>query len=200
MILTALGLAAAAPVRAQNALASVEAAGEKLTSIEASFTHVKTIKASGKSSTFTGTCYYKGPDKMAMIYEQESEGLVLNGKDFFVRRGGKAHKGDINKVKQMGQLSSILFSCIRGHAADVATEHNATLTTKKEKGSIVATMTAKKKSSKGFSKIILRYRQSDGMLEYIRMEEFSGTTNEYTLTGQKSGVTIPADRFTIPKK
>lgn len=200
LLLTVLGFPIAAPVQAQNTLDVLESACSGIKSVEASFIHVKTVKATGKSTTFTGRYYYTSPDKMAMAYDQDSEGLVLSGNQFYIRRGGKTHKGEIQRVKQMRQLSEILFACIRGKVRGVAEGNGADLSAKTEKGFHNVTLTAKKKASKGFSRIVLRYRASDGLLTYLLMEEFSGTTNEYTLTDPKSVAEIAAARFAIPKK
>lgn len=199
ILLAFLGLATM-QLPAAEVPAKIGTAGAALTSMEASFTHVKTVKATGKSITFTGTYYYTATDRLAMHYAQDSEGLVLNADRFFIRRGGKANKGHISKVNQMEKLSALLFSCIRGEVQSVADENNATLAVKSEKSAWVITLTAKKKASKGYAKIVLRYRQDDGLLESLRFEEFNGNVNEYTLKDCKAGVVIPAAKFDIPKK
>ena len=191
---------AAMQLPAADVPAKIGTAGAALTTMEASFTHVKTVKATGKSTTFTGTYYYSATDRLAMHYDQASEGLVLNADRFFIRRGGKANKGHIKNVKQMEQLSALLFACIRGEVQKVADENNATLAVKTEKGAWVITLTAKKKASKGYANIILRYRQDDGLLEALRFEEFNGNVNDYTLKDCKTGAVIPAAKFDIPKK
>ena len=199
ILLAFLGLATM-QLPAAEVPAKTGTAGAALTSMEASFTHVKTVKATGKSTTFTGTYYYTATDRLAMHYNQDSEGLVLNADRFFIRRGGKANKGHISKVNQMEKLSALLFACIRGEVQSVADENNATLAVKSEKSAWVITLTAKKKASKGYAKIVLRYRQDDGLLESLRFEEFNGNVNEYTLKDCKAGVVIPAAKFDIPKK
>ena len=191
ILLAFLGLGAIA-LPAAEVPAKIGTAGAALTTVEASFTHVKTVKATGKTTTFTGTYYYSATDRLA--------GIVLSGDRFFIRRGGKANKGHIKNVHQMEQLSGILFACIRGEVQDVADNNNATLAVKTEKSAWIITLTAKKKASKGYAKIVLRYRQSDGLLESLRFEEFNGNVNEYTLSNCKTGGVIPAAKFDIPKK
>lgn len=199
ILLAFLGLGAIA-LPAAEVPAKIGTAGAALTTVEASFTHVKTVKATGKTTTFTGTYYYSATDRLAMHYDQASEGIVLSGDRFFIRRGGKANKGHIKNVRQMEQLSGILFACIRGEVQDVADNNNATLAVQTEKSAWIITLTAKKKASKGYAKIVLRYRQSDGLLESLRFEEFNGNVNEYTLSNCKTGGVIPAAKFDIPKK
>ena len=199
ILLAFLGLAAL-QLPAADVPAKIGTAGAALTSMEASFTHVKTVKATGKTTTFTGTYYYTATDRLAMHYDQASEGLVLNADRFFIRRGGKANTGHSKNVHQMEQLSTLLFACIRGEVQSVADSNNATLAVKAEKSAWTITLTAKKKASKGYAKIVLRYRQDDGLLESLRFEEFNGNVNEYTLKDCKAGVVIPAAKFDIPKK
>lgn len=197
-----LTLAALVPAWAggDDTLDRIEAAGAGLTTLEGSFSQTRTVKANGKSSTFSGSFYFSAPDRMAMIYKEDSEGLVLSGDKFFIRRGGKSHKGEISHNKQMGHLASVLFDCVRGQVRSVAEANNATTAVKTERGTCVVTLTAKKKTSKGFARIVLRYRSNDMMLTGVLLEESSGTINEYTLSGHVAGGTIPASRFDIPRK
>lgn len=183
-----------------DTLDRIEAAGSGLTSLEGSFSQARTIKASGKTSNFSGSFYFCAPDQLSMIYNEESEGLVLNKDKFFIRRGGKAHKGVISHNKHMEQLSSVLFDCVRGKVRAVAEANNATTAVSSERGTCVVTITAKKKSSKGFTRIVLRYSSSDMMLTGVLLEESSGTINEYKLSQLTGGKQIPASRFEIPKR
>lgn len=200
LILTFLGIAAVTPASAVEIPELIGTAGASLTTVEAAFTHTRTVKASGKTTTYTGTYYYNATDRLAMHYDQDSEGLILSSGRFFIRRSGKANKGQIQKVNQMEQLSDILFACIRGEVAKAARDNDATLSLKTEKSAWVVTLTANKKSAKGYAKVVLRYRRSDGVLEGLRMEEFNGNVNDYALRNCKTGVVIPADKFDIPKK
>ena len=178
----------------------IEASGASLTTLEGSFSQTRTIKANGKSTQMSGSFYFSSPDRMSMIYNEESEGLVLNGNKFYIRRGGKSHKGEISHNKQMEQLANVLFGCVQGQVRAVAEANNASTSITSEKGCTVVTLTAKKKSSKGFSRIVLRYRNGDLLLTSVLLEESSGTKNEYTLSSPVTGSAIPASRFDIPKK
>lgn len=191
------------PLRAggDDTLDRIEATGAALTSLEGSFSQTKTVKANGKTSSFSGTFYFVAPGQLAMAYKEATEGLVLSNGKFFIRRGGKAHKGELKHNKQMEQLSDVLFGCLQGRVRAVAEDNDATSSVKKDKdGTVVVTLLARKKSSKGFARIVLRYRPSDLLLTGVLLEEGSGNINEYTLTTPVAGGTIPASRFEIPKK
>ena len=144
--------------------------------------------------------YYTAPDKLAMVYDQDSEGLVINGTKLFIRRGGKTNKGDTRHNNQMDHLSSTLFACMKGELQKAADDNNADITTKTVGNEYEVTLKARKKASKGFSCITLRYRKSDCQIVSMRLEEFSGVTNEYKMTECKVGQSIPSTRFDIPKK
>lgn len=199
-LLTLSTLFGAEAARADGVLDQISQANASLKTMEAGFTQTKTIKANGKTSSFSGTMYYSAPDKLAMVYDQSSEGLVINGTKLFIRRGGKSNKGDTRHNKQMDHLSSTLFSCMKGDLQKAADDNNADISVKTVKDCYEVTIKARKKASKGFSVILLRYRKSDCLITSMRLEEFSGVTNEYTMTDCKVGEAIPATRFDLPKK
>ena len=66
-------------------------------------------------------------------------------------------------------------------------------------GNYVVTLTARKKASKGYSKITLKYRKSDCLITGLSLEEFSGAVNTYVLSSLRTGETIPPAVFNIPK-
>lgn len=200
LTLCLLSLMTVFAARAEGVLDKIAAANASLKTMEAGFAQTKTIKASGKTTSFTGTMYYSAPDKLTMAYDQDSEGLVINGTKLYIRRGGKTNKGDTRHNKQMEQLSETLFSCMKGDLQKVADDNNADISVKTVKDTYEVTIKARKKASKGFSCITLRYRKSDCLILSMRLEEFSGVTNEYTMTSSKVGESIPATRFEIPKK
>jgi len=200
LLLSLTALTGAFAASADGILEQIAEAGKALKTMEAGFQQTKTIKASGKSSDFTGTMFYSAPDRLAMVYDQEGEGLIINGTKLFIRRGGKTNKGDTRHNKQMDQLSEILFSCLKGELQAAADSNNADITAKTVGDEYEVTIKARKKASKGFSLIVLRYRKSDCQILSMRLEEFSGVTNEYKMTACKTGHSIPQTRFDFPKK
>ena len=67
---------------AQDAiLKKIESAGAAFTTIEASFTQTRTIKASGNTTVSKGDLYFNAPGQLAMLYSQPSgECLIIKMK------------------------------------------------------------------------------------------------------------------------
>ena len=82
----------------------------------------------------------------------------------------------------------------------VAQENEADVMSSESAKTRKITVTARKKSVRGYETIELRYRKSDGMVEYIKLVEFNGNVNEYMISACKKGVTLPSDAFEIPEK
>ena len=71
---------------------------------------------------------------------------------------------------------------MRGKVGDVAKANNASVSTSESGGNYVVTLTAKEKSVRGYSKIVLTYRKVDCVLVKMVMEEFTGVTNTYEMS------------------
>lgn len=178
-------------------ISKIEKSNSNVGNIEASFSH-RNVK-NGKTSNFSGTYYYSG-GKLAMVYTVDSEALVVNDSHLYLKHGKKVTKGDIRNNARMRGFAGTLINCIKGNISAVAKDNNADWSLTQDSSSYVVTVKARKKASKGYSKIVLRYRKSDCLLTGITLEEFNGTVNEYKLSSPKTGGAIPVDVFKIPSK
>ena len=187
------------PAAADDAaiLSQIESANSSLSTVQASFTH-KNVK-SGKTSNYSGTYYYSA-GSLAMAYTTDEESLIATPSALYVKHKGKVHKGDPAHNARMRSLSNTLINCIKGKITTVAEENKADWSLKNDGSLYSITITAKKKASKGYASITLKYRKSDCLLTALRLEEFNGTVNEYALSDIKTGVSVSADLFKIPSK
>ncbi len=169
------------------------------TGIQASF--VQTGTNSGKVVSGEGTIYYVAPGSLALRYSTpEGECFVIDGDRIYVNKAGKVKHFDAQKNAPMRTMSQTLLNCIEGNVDAVAQANEANVTSSESAKTRKITVTARKKSVRGYETIELRYRKSDGMVEYIKLVEFNGNVNEYMISACKKDVNLPPDAFAIPEK
>ena len=167
--------------------------------LQASFTHTET--AAGTTEKDSGKIYYSAPGSLALHYDAPSTNLVvIDGTAVFIRQAGKERRFDTTKNAPMRGMSATLLNCVKGDTQKVADENDADIQVQKFARSTDVTITARKKAVRGYSRIELSYRKSDGLLQYMKLTEFSGAVNEYKMTGLLQSAALPADAFTIPAK
>lgn len=168
---------------------------------QSEFVQEETSAGTGKKEKLVGTLYFRNPDKMAMHYTQpETELLVINGDDFFMRRGKRSRRFNMEKNARMQKLGSTLLACMMGDVAQVASANDAEVSAKEDARHYVVTLTARKKQPRGYHRIMLAYSKADGLLREMTMEEFGGKVAYYVLTGHLSDGTIPENVFAVPLK
>ncbi len=173
----------AMPLRADGVLDKIASSNTRISTLQAHFDQSRFLKATGKTIPMEGIFYYASPDRMSMSYSKPAnELLVIDKNTFFMYRGGNRSTFDTSKNKIMGSLSDCLLGCVRGKVGDVAKANNASVSTSESGGNYVVTLTAKEKSVRGYSKIVLTYRKVDCVLVKMVMEEFTGVTNTYEMS------------------
>ncbi|MCR5003062.1 MAG: outer membrane lipoprotein carrier protein LolA [Bacteroidales bacterium] len=190
-ILAAAIISAATCFAADNnaALAKIESLNAPVKSISAQFFHKRTIKAAGKVIKMEGNLDFANPDKLKMIYTTPAtDKIVIDGKNFTIARGKNPQTFDTSKNALMASLSNTLLNCFKGRISTVAADNNAEVKVAETADKYTVTLTAKKAQTRGYSKIVLTYRKSDGLLMTMEMEEFSGITNLYTMSGAKRNI------------
>lgn len=167
--------------------------------LEASFTHTKT--AAGTTEKDAGKIYYAEPGSLSLHYDAPSTNLiVIDGTNVFIRQDGRERRFDTTRNAPMRGMSATLLNCVKGDTQKVADENDADIQVQKFARSTDVTITARRKAVRGYSRIELSYRKSDGLLQYMRLTEFNGNVNEYKMTNFVQSATLPADAFTIPAK
>ena len=151
--------------------------------IESKFTHTKQIKASGKTTDMAGTMTFVSPDKLTMNYtDPAGDFFIIDGKNVKINMGGKKHNVNAEKVARVRTQTNTLLNCIKGNYEQAAIDNNTDTEIKEEGGNKIVTLTAKKKSPKGYARIVLTYGKADNMLHHMVLEEFGGVVNTYTLS------------------
>lgn len=180
-------------------LLSVFSLDAQVKGIEASFVQTGTVN--GKVVSGEGTIYYAGPTSLALRYSTpEGEAFVIDNDEIYVAKGGKERFFNAQKNAPMRTLSRTLMNCIEGDIDAVASDNDADIITSDGSKTRKVTVKARKRSARGYEVIELRYRKSDGMVEYIKLVEFNGNVNEYIVGVSKKNVNLPADAFGIPEK
>ena len=159
----------AMPLRADGVLDKIASSNTRISTLQAHFDQSRFLKATGKTIPMEGIFYYASPDRMSMSYSKPANELLVIDKN-------------TSKNKIMGSLSDCLLGCVRGKVGDVAKANNASVSTSESGGNYVVTLTAKEKSVRGYSKIVLTYRKVDCVLVKMVMEEFTGVTNTYEMS------------------
>ncbi|MCR5017701.1 MAG: outer membrane lipoprotein carrier protein LolA [Bacteroidales bacterium] len=158
------------------------AAAASAQTVEGSFVQTKTIKASGRSIVSKGNLSYTAPDQVSMIFtDPEGDYMIIDGPFLRSDLNGTAMDVDTSRNAQMRNLKNTLLNCIAGDVEKVAADNDADLVSKPKNGGRVVTLTAKKAAARGYSRIVLEYRQ-DGMLTYMLLEEFGGISTEMKIS------------------
>ena len=169
--------------------------------LSADFSLTKTVPGKSSPEKSSGKIYYAEPGSLALHYSTPSTNLVIiDGTAVFTRQDGRERRFDTTKNAPMRSMSETLINCVKGDTQKVADENDADIQVQKFARSTDVTITARKKSPRGYSRIELSYRKSDGLLQSMKLIEFNGTVSEYRMTGFVQSSALPADAFTIPAK
>ncbi|MBQ8594134.1 MAG: outer membrane lipoprotein carrier protein LolA [Bacteroidaceae bacterium] len=180
--------------------AEIEKMNAAYTSFQCQFTQEDVAAGTGKKEQLSGTLYFQRPDRMAMHYTQpESDLLVINGDLFYMKRGKRDRRFNTAKNARMRSLSSTLLACMMGNVAEVAATNGADIEVDEKGGNYVVILSARKKQPRGYSRIVLEYRKSDGLLQQMQMDEFGGKTSLYTLASHQTNAPIQESLFMVKK-
>ena len=162
-------------------LFSVAAFAQK--TFDTDFTQTKVMKVSGKTTDKAGHLTFDGKDQLSMIYtEPQGEYFKIEGNMVKINMDGKKAELDSEKVKMVGLQRSTLLNCLSGNWEQAATDNNAELTVKEEKGVKTISIVAKGKVPKGgYKSVELTYRASDNVLVKMVLEEAIGIINTYEI-------------------
>ena len=162
-------------------LFSVTAFAQK--TFDTDFTQTKVMKVSGKTTDKAGHLTFDGKDQLSMIYtEPQGEYFKIEGNMVKINMDGKKVELDAEKVKMVGLQRSTLLNCLSGNWEQAATDNNAELTVKEEKGVKTISIIANGKVPKGgYKSVELTYRVSDNALVKMVLEEAIGIINTYEI-------------------
>ena len=199
-ILTTLLLFVSVLVNAQNTvLTDIEKANAAYKSIEGKFTRTQVSAAKGESVVTEGLLSIEGEDRMAQHYTAPcNDVLIINGDDFFMVRGKKQNKFDTSKNKTMRGLRNTLLYSVHGKPALLAEENGADISAEKKADGYEVTLVSRKKTPRGYAKIVLRYDLKTKLLTRMQMDEYNGNSTVYEMSGLRTNGKPDASVFTIP--
>lgn len=183
------------------ALAQIEKANAAINCITGNFAQTKTIAANGKEIKSDGTLYLSETDKMAMHYNAPATDLlIIDGNRFYMIRGKKKNNFNTDKNKAMRSLRNTLLYCVHGKPAQLAEENNADISVSQEKTGTIVTLISKKKTPRGYEKILLTYDPKSHLLTRMEMIEWGGNSTLYEMSELKTGIPVSPSVFDIPEK
>lgn len=189
-------------LNAQNpVLSEIEKANAAYTTIQGHFVQTKTLVAKGTSIKSEGTLYISGEDRMSQHYKAPSADLlIINGDEFYMVRGKKKNKFNTAKNKMMRGLRNTLLYCVHGKPALLAQENGAEITAEKKSDGYEVVIIAKKKTARGYAKIVLLYDLKSKLLIRMQMDEFNGNSTLYDMSDLKVNQPVDDSVFDIPQK
>lgn len=147
------------------------------------FIQTKVVKISGKTTQKTGHITFNGEDQLTMTYsDPEGEFFNIDGTMVKMNLDGKKAELDANKVKMVQLQRSTLLNCLSGNWEQAAIDNQAETNVSYEGDTQTVTLTVNGKVPRGgYSSVILTYRNSDGALTKMVLEEAVGAINTYEI-------------------
>lgn len=146
-------------------------------SVEKRFVEVRS--KGKKTETLKGKLTFSKPDNFDMVYDN-GELFSIAGDMMTVKRGKKENTFDLTKNRMMAGLSHTLLYSFRGTLGELAAEQKSEIKVTKEADIYRATLTAVKKSARGYSKVEVVYSLKDCSVVSILLEEFGGNSTFYS--------------------
>ena len=130
----------------------------------------------------SGTLTYDAKGELSMEYSSpEGDYFVISGNIMNIKRGEEKFRYDLSKNRPMSSLSKTIMSAFKGTMSELAEMLDATLSTENTKEAIVVSLTANKRSVRGYSKVTAYYKPGTYQLFKMDMEEFDGSFTSYLL-------------------
>ena len=147
------------------------------------FSQTKVIKVSGKTTQKSGHLTFDGNDQLTMTYTNpEDEFFIIEGSMVKINMDGKKAELDADKVNMVQLQRSTLLNCLAGNWEQAAIDNNAETNVNYEGDTQTITLTVKGKVPRGgYASVVLTYRNSDGALTKMVLEEAVGAINTYEI-------------------
>ena len=175
LVAAALSLNAQTP---DEIIAKIEKANHP--DIESRFTEKRVFKA-GPEKNFTGMLSFRNPDTLTLTYDDPSEGFHIDASKVSITRQGNTAVFDAAKNQMMKSLSHALIYAFQGKISELVAEQDAILDAVKNGNMYSVTLTAKKKSARGFKSVVINYSVKDCGIRSMSLDEFTGVSTFYEL-------------------
>lgn len=181
------------------AIALIKKANSTHSNIICHFSQQRHTISLNKVETLEGTLYYSATDRMSMHYTNPpTDLLVINSDQFYMVSGKRKKFFNLTQNASISSLAHLLLNSMNGDMKAIQQETGAILKYTEDANYHIFTFTQTKQQRRGYRSITLKYAKSDLLLHFMRLEEFSGNYNTYTLTNHN--FKIPSsDKYKIPK-
>lgn len=184
ILATILALISATGINAQSSseiLKAIADSPKRTVSTVGRFTEVRTpaLKEQPKV-TLKGKLVFKNEGFLNMEYDNGDQ-FTIKGNEMIVTQSGNAVMFDLTKNLLMKSLSHTLIYSFKGQLPVLAEEQNADINAVKEGKDYVVTLTARKKSTRGSNRIVVRYNAADGAIKGMQIDEVTGASTTYSM-------------------
>lgn len=182
--LTLFAVLGALTLSAQNSadiLSKIEKAGAKADDIVTPFKEVRTPADKALPTVnLKGKLVFKSEGFLSMQYDN-GDNFYINGDKMIITQNGVDQVFDTTKNLLMKSLNHTLMFAFRGTPAKIAEEQQADIVAEKKGSDYVVTLTARKKSARGYSRIVIFYDSAKCIIKGMQMDEVTGASTLYTM-------------------
>lgn len=183
-LIIAAALVSALTLQAQNSeeiLAKIAKAPVRKAEVVSRIKEVRTpAMAEEKTVTLKGNLLFKPENYLTINYDNKDQ-FIINGDRMVTITGGVNQVFDTSKNLMMKSLSDVLISAFMGRLPELATAQNSDIKAEKTGKDYVVTLTARKKSARGLSKLTVVYAAADCSIKGMTMYEVTGAVTAYSI-------------------
>lgn len=184
LLLIVCALAGAWTLGAQTSseiLNRVDATLAKTTTVSGRFHEVRTpaVKEQ-KPVELTGKIVFKPDTFLSMLYDNGDQ-FTIDGDKMVVQHDGNPIIYNLTKNLMMRGLSHTLLYSFKGDLPLLAEEQDAEIQAVKEKGRYVVTLTPRKKTARGISRLVVSYDAATCAIREMILDEPTGASTRYSM-------------------
>ena len=184
ILLTIIAALGALTLSAQNSadiLSKIEKAGAKAEDIVTPFKESRTpADKTQPKVNLKGKLVFKSEGFLSMQYDN-GDNFYINGDKMIITQNGVDAVYDTTKNLLMKSLNHTLMYAFRGEPSKIAEEQQADITAEKKGDDYVVTLTARKKSARGYSRVIVYYDSVKCIIKGMQMDEVTGASTVYSM-------------------
>ena len=184
IFLCAAALFCALSLGAQNKsdiLSKIAKAPVRSEAVTGRFTEVRTpMSKEAAKVTLKGKLVFKTEGFLSMLYDNKEQ-FTIDGDKMVVDRDGTVMVYNLTKNLMMKGLSEILLCSFRGTLEDLAKVQDADIEARVEGSRYVVTLTPRKKTPRGCSKLVVSYDKASCAIKDMRIDEMTGASTFYSM-------------------
>ncbi|MBO9617756.1 MAG: outer membrane lipoprotein carrier protein LolA [Niabella sp.] len=172
------------------------AAAQKINSITADFTQVKSLSMLSEKLTSKGKFYFKRDNRVRMEYTSPYQYLmVLNGNKVSIKDGQKTNKMSAGSSKLFQQVNQLMMDCIKGTVFD---NPDFSVQLLENSNSYMAAMTPVTREMKSlFKQVKVIMERGSFVVSEVQMTDTKGDNTTIHYTAQKLNTALPDALFAI---